>query len=138
MTTSCGSRCSASKRARTEPGRIPSSRCRVEAVVERRKRRSSSVNPSVNPSVPAAETTASVRRAAALPVGAASATRGGPSDRACTAASNRATVVVLPVPGPPPSTDTPWARHTAAAARWSSARPPGHSRSSTAATAAGS
>jgi hypothetical protein len=52
--------------------------------------------------------TASSRRAAALPVGAASATSGerAPAAAACSAisATMRATVVVLPVPGPPATT----------------------------------
>ena len=104
-TTSWGSRLSRSCRNRTLlSGRQPSSRCSVDgpevaeplAVGRRESRRRSR---------PA---TASCSRAAALPVGAVSAIRSGRRRRrsACSAssASRPATVVVLPVPGPPVST----------------------------------
>src|SRR5690606_10583399 len=69
---------------------------------------------------------------AALPVGADNAIRSGgrPAAAACSAinASSRATVVVLPVPGPPVSTVSPCDKATSAAARCSS-YPAGKSRS---------
>ena len=64
--------------------------------------------PSPTSNRPASSWTASAMRAAALPVGAASATRGKapPAVTACSSirANKRATVVVLPVPGPPAMT----------------------------------
>ena len=61
--------------------------------------------------------TASSSRAAALPVGAASPIRTGRPGWSSSSASSRATVVVLPVPGPPDSTLTQLSALTAAASR---------------------
>ena len=81
----------------------------------------------------ASSRTASSIRAAALPVGAASATSGGlvPWLQACSPsrASSRATVVVLPVPGPPAITQSLRVAAAAAAARWSAEPVPGKRRS---------
>src|SRR6202012_5275747 len=72
--------------------------------------------------VAASAWTDSWSRAAALPVGAASATRGDapPPAAACSqmSATIRATVVVLPVPGPPATTDQRWVTAVAAACDW--------------------
>ena len=65
-----------------------------------------------------ARLTASVRRAAALPVGAARATRGARPGWSASTLSRAATVVVLPVPGPPAITLTELSAATAAASRW--------------------
>ncbi len=84
--------------------------------------------------------------AAALPVGAAIAMRGGPWPRLPAsrtwATSSETTVWVLPVPGPPEITDTGRSSALATARRWRSTAGPvsscGTTRSSTARTAAGS
>ena len=106
------------------PGRQPSSRCRVIAVDARPSRARSAVGRAR----PSSSSTASCSRAAALPVGAVSAIRSvGRRRSACSAsrASSPATVVVLPVPGPPVSTVVHWRGGRAAAARCSSYPSPG-------------
>ena len=108
ITTSCGSRLPRSWRKRLWlSGRQPSSRCSVEA--RRPSRLGADRVADVEAS--ACSWTASSSRAAALPVGAASATSGcgAPAAGACSArsATIRATVVVLPVPGPPATTVKP-------------------------------
>jgi hypothetical protein len=113
ITTSYGSRFVRSCRNRLcEPGRQPSSRCRVEA---------GSAGRSASPAARSDSdswATASCSRAAALPVGAASAIRGTVSKHSSSSAISRATVVVLPVPGPPAMTVTRPVEQAAAASRW--------------------
>ena len=85
-----------------------------------------------------ASVTASVNRAAALPVGAASATRSEPPDRSCSSASSRATVVVFPVPGPPATMLNLRCAATTAASRCRSGSAEGNSRASAACSRAAS
>ncbi len=82
--------------------------------------------------------TASVSRAAALPVGAAIATRSGSPAWSASTASSFATVVVLPVPGPPASTLTHRWAATTAASRCRSESSAGNSRATASATRSGS
>ena len=111
-TTSYGSRLSAWWRNRPRLlGSQPSSRCRVTAD------RSATRATSSGPSRLRASASASDNRAAALPVGAASAIRGGRPGWSPSMASTLATVVVLPVPGPPASTVTHCRAQTSAARR---------------------
>ncbi len=85
--------------------------------------------------------TASPMVAAALPVGAASASRGTRpwTDPArCAATTRRATVRVLPVPGPPASTETRSVSARRAAWRWRSGCPsPSSKRRSSTASSGG-
>ncbi|ETA98761.1 hypothetical protein O978_22165, partial [Mycobacterium avium subsp. paratuberculosis 10-5864] len=116
---SCGSRLPRLCLNRTDvSGRGPSSRCSVVPVSPASRARSAGSRCSISAA------TASASRAAALPVGAASAIlgRGSPARSACSTsrASSRATVVVLPVPGPPVSTVSAWDTAIRAAARCSS------------------
>ena len=120
-TTSWGSRLSRLWRNRVRlPGLKPSRRCRVTPLRPRRR----SLTTSSTGMAAAPVRTDSSRRAAAFPVGAARATRGGrrPAATACasSSASTRATVVVLPVPGPPATTETERRTAVAAARRWRS------------------
>ena len=129
ITTSWGSRLPRWWRKRLWlSGRQPSRRCRVEALAARSWARTASLASSSS----AASWTASSRRAAATAVGAASAMRGWgrPAASACSASSAtmRATVVVLPVPGPPATTAKRWRTAAAPAARWRSSGSPGKSR----------
>ncbi|SHV46891.1 Uncharacterised protein [Mycobacteroides abscessus subsp. abscessus] len=107
-------------------GRDPNRRCSVVACNPANRDRSTAS------SWLTSSRTASCSRAAALPVGAASAIRNGAAlaDDAWSASSanSRATVVVLPVPGPPVSTVRPCDSAMSAAARCSS-NPCGKSRS---------
>ena len=125
--TSWGNRFSRWWRNRDElSGRDRNSRCSVDAFSSGRRSRSTASSLSTS------NCTASSSLAAALPVGAASAIRSGglPDSDACSAsrASSRATVVVLPVPGPPVSTVSDCVRATSAAVRCSS-QPLGNRRS---------
>ena len=88
--------------------------------VQRRRRQVAQPRPVLRPGESAVDDrTASSSRAAAFPVGAASAMRqSGCCSRS--SASSRLTVVVLPVPGPPASTLTRDSAQHVAASRWSS------------------
>ena len=117
--TSCGSRLPRWCRNRDEvSGRLPKSRCNVVACNPESRSRSTVSSWSIS------SCTASCNLTAALPVGAASAMRSLalPLGSACRAnsANSRATVVVLPVPGPPVSTVRPCASAISAASRCSS------------------
>ena len=119
--TSCGSRLPRLWRNLAEvSGLLPSSRCSVIACNPANACRSDGA------SLPTSSWTASCRRAAALPVGAASAIRKWVP--LVSKANSLATVVVLPVPGPPVSTVNPCDSATSAAARCSS-NPAGNRRS---------
>ena len=136
--TSCGSRLARWWRNRTRlSGRQPSRRCSVEDCRPSRRARSTGSSSSA-----VASCTASCSRAAALPVGALRAIRGGwPVAGSCcsaTSASRPATVVVLPVPGPPVSTVVQRPAAARAAARCSSYPSRGKTRTSPASRAAAS
>jgi hypothetical protein len=103
----------------------PSRRCRVcagdEATCFNNGTKAESPA-SVDSSLPASRATDSDRRCAALPVGAASAMAGRAGNlQACACLSSinsmRSAVVVLPVPGPPVSTNTRAPGTAATAAR---------------------
>ncbi len=125
-TTSYGSGLDRLCRNRVElSGRHPSSRCSVPASRARMRSRrstaaSSAPSPPGNSGRFVAARSAWPMRAAAFPVGAASATRSGwsPSSDISTP-SSRAIVVVLPVPGPPVTTLVQRRQATSAASRWS-------------------
>jgi len=131
-TTSCGSRRPAWCQNCAEPRRTPSNRWSVCGSRVRRKASSSSVSTRSCGAKNASRTIDWPRREAARAVGAARAMRRGSGDDSCRATSSRATVVVFPVPGPPPSTATLDSAQVAAAARWSSGSPPDHSRANAA------
>ena len=113
--------------------RLPPARPRSRCSVMPRRPRSRSTVPGSRPSRVASSRTASSSRRDALPVGAAKAMSGGVAPRATACWSSnpnsRATVVVLPVPGPPAITET--RRRTAVAAangcRWSGSSASGSS-----------
>ena len=110
-TTSCGSGFERSCRKRpVESGRQPSSRCRVDADSEPSRLRSCGSR-----SARAAPTACS-RRTAAFPVGAARAILRTDGSTSRNNASSLATVVVLPVPGPP-AMIVAWRSAAVAAAR---------------------
>ena len=128
-TTSCGSRLPRWWRKRLcVRGCRPSSRCSVTPPSASSCSRTASAASSSR----AAACTASSSRAAAFPVGAASATCGAaaPAAAACSASSAtiRATVVVLPVPGPPATTAKRRRTAVAAARRWPSSSAPASMR----------
>ena len=144
-TTSCGSRLARWWRNRVRlSGRQPSSRCRVIASTwASGSTTARACGSGVRSRIPAiAPSSAALTLAAALPVGAASPTRSGrpPAAAACSAssASTPATVVVLPVPGPPVSTLVRARVTTSAAARCSAYPSPGKIRNSPAESTASS